>query len=223
MTKRLLSLALIAMMLVMFIPSAQASWTMYVSPAQGSTVNLREAPSTESRLLIQVPYGPPVTVVYVSNGWAYIDYNVGSIGYGYIMVKYLTNDYVAPGPNNQKKSSGSSSQKSGGQTSSSDLAVHYQNMNEQFRSFRLVDRPFTVYGKPERATGWVNLRYAPDDKAELIRRVRQNEQLTVIGATSPLVSGGRPGYRHRRLHQPFLRVHQPELMCPSEYTGGNRS
>ena len=185
MTKRLLSLALIAMMLVMFIPSAQASWTMYVSPAQGTTVNLREAPSTESRLLIQVPYGTPVTVVYVSNGWAYIDYNVGSIGYGYMMVKYLTNDYVAPGPNNQKKKSSSTpSQKSSGSTSSSDLAVHYQNMNEQFRSFRLVQNHFTVYGNPERASGWSNLRYAPNEKATLIRQVRRNDMLTVIGETA---------------------------------------
>ncbi len=185
MTKRLLSLALIAMMLVMFIPAAQASWTMFVSPSSGSTVNLREAPSTDSKLLVQVPYGTPVTVVYVSNGWAYIDYNIGSIGYGYMMVKYLSNNYIAPGPANMKKTNNTSSQQqsSSQKTGNGDLAVHYQNMNEQFRSFRLVLNHFTVYGKPERASGWSNLRFAPNEKATLIRQVRRNDMLTVIGET----------------------------------------
>jgi len=185
MTKRLLSLALIVMMLVMFIPAAQENWTMYVSPASGTTVNLREAPSTDSRVLFQVPYGTPVTVVYVTNGWAYIDYNIGSIGYGYMMVKYLTNDYVAPGPNNMKRvnNTSSSQQNNGQKTGNSDLAIHYQNMNEQFRSFRLVQNHFTVYGKPERASGWSNLRFAPNEKATLIRQVRRNDMLTVIGET----------------------------------------
>ena len=181
MIKKLLSLALIAMMLVMFIPSAHASWTMYVSPATGSTVNLREAPSTDSTLLLKVPYGTAVTVVYISNGWAYIDWNIGSIGYGYMMVKYLTYDYVAPGPNNVKKDTNNNNNKQS--SGSSDLAVHYQNMNEQFRSFRKVTNHYIMYGKPERATGWVNLRYAPNEKATLIRQVRRNEMLTVIGET----------------------------------------
>ena len=186
MTKKLLSLALIAMMLTMFIPAAQASWTMYVSPSSGSTVNLREAPSTDSRLLFQVPYGTPVTVVYVTNGWAYIDYNIGSIGYGYMMVKYLSNNYIAPGPANMKKTNNNSSQQQqqqSNQNTNNDLAIHYQNMNEQFRSFRLVQNHFTVYGKPERASGWSNLRYAPNEKATLIRQVRRNDMLTVIGET----------------------------------------
>ena len=180
MTKRILSMALIAVMLLMFIPSAQASWTMYVSPASGSTVNLREAPSTDSKLLLQVEYGTALRVEYVSNGWACIDWNVGSIGYGFMMVKYLTNEYRAPGPNNQKKTSNPTPKP---QLDKDNLAVHYQNMNEQFRSFRKVTNHYIVYGKPERATGWVNLRYAPNEKATLIRQVRRNEILTVIGET----------------------------------------
>ena len=56
-------------------------------------------------------------------------------------------------------------------------------MNGQFRTFRLVSQPYTVYGKPERVSGWSNLRYAPNEKATLIRQVRLNEALTVIGET----------------------------------------
>ncbi len=193
MKKRMLILALIAAMTMTLIPSAQASWIMYVSPAAGTTVNLRSTPSTSgNNFITKIPYGTALTVEYVSNGWACIDYGVGGYDEGYMMVKYLTYDYVPPTAANMKvKTTNSDVTGRSGQTNSqsqrsgsNDMAVHFENMNEQFRSFRLVDRPFTVYGKPERATGWVNLRYAPDDKAELIRRVRQNEQLTVIGATS---------------------------------------
>jgi len=191
MTKRILTLTLIAAMTMMLIPSAQASWTMYVSPAAGTTVNLRSSPDVSANNLItQIPYGTALTVEYVSNGWACIDYGIGEYDEGYMMVKYLTYDYVAPTAANMKRkttnsdTAGRSSQGSSQKSSSEDLAVHFKNMNEQFRTFRIVSKPFTVYGKPQRATGWVNLRYAPDDKAELIRRVRQNEQLTVIGSTS---------------------------------------
>ena len=193
MIKRILTLTLIAVMTVMLIPSAQASWTMYVSPAAGTTVNLRSTPQTKSNNLItKVPYGTALTVKYVSNGWACIDYNVGEHSEGFMMVKYLTNEYVAPTAANMKKkttntdtagnknTNNNNSQKS----TPADLADHFTSMNAQFRSFRKVDKPYLVYGKPSRATGWVNLRYAPDEKAEQIRKVRQNDHLTVIGETS---------------------------------------
>ena len=190
--KRILTLALIAVMAVMLIPSAHASWTMYVSPAAGTTVNLRAKPSVSSTLIMQVPYGSALTVKYVSNGWACIDWGVGAYDEGFMMVKYLTDEYVAPSAANMKPkttntdtdSRSSRSGQSGQQSASRDLTAHFQNMNEQFRTFRRVGQPFIVYCRPERATGWVNFRYAPDEQAELVRQVRQNEMLTVIGETA---------------------------------------
>jgi uncharacterized protein YgiM (DUF1202 family) len=106
-----------------------------------------------------------------------------------MMVKYLTYEYVAPTaanrrPNNNNPDTANPKPASNSGSGSGDLAKRYANMNEQFRSFRKVAQPFTVYVKPERATGWVNFRYAPDEKAELVRQVRLNEQFTVIGETS---------------------------------------
>lgn len=186
MTKRILSLALLAVMALTLVPAAQAEWIMYVSPASGTTVNLRTTPEVnKNNLIAQVPYGTPLTVKYITNGWACIDYNVGPYGEGFMMVKYLTYDYKAPTAANQKRKTSNNTNTNTGSTqqSSSDLAVHYGNMNEQFRSFRLVAKPFIVYGKPERVSGYSNMRYAPNEKATLVRRIRQNEMLTVIGET----------------------------------------
>ena len=194
MKKRILSLALIAVLAMMLIPSAHASWTMYVSPAKGTTVNLRSTPEIvkgDKNVITKIPYGTGLTVKYISNGWACIEYGIGAYEEAYMMVKYLSYEYVEPsaanmrvnGTNadtaNPKPASGSSSSSGSG-----DAATRFAKMNEQFRSFRKVTRSFTVYVKPERATGWVNFRYAPDEKAELIRQVRLNEQLVVLGETS---------------------------------------
>lgn len=186
MKKRILALALIAVMTMMFIPSAHASWTMYVCPASGTTVNLRstmDASRNAKNLITKIPYGTPLTVLYISDGWACIEYDVGAYQEAYMMVKYLSYEYIPPTAANMKKSgsnTGSTSQQPSG---SNDLATQFSNMNKQFRTFRKVDRHFIVYGRPQRATGWVNFRYAPNEKAELIRQVRKNEILTVIGET----------------------------------------
>ena len=194
MKKRILSLALIAVLALLLIPSAHASWTMYVSPAKGTTVNLRSTPQIvkgDKNLITKIAYGSPVTVKYISNGWACIDYGVGSHDEGFMMAKYLTYDYVPPTAANMrvngKNADTSGSKPASSSTSgsgSADLGTRFSRMNEQFRTFRRVSNSFIVYVRPERATGWVNFRYAPDEKAELIRQVRLNEQLLVIGETS---------------------------------------
>ena len=195
MKKRILSLALITVLAMMLIPCAQASWTMYVSPAKGTTVNLRSTPAIvkgDKNVITKIPYGTALTVKYVSNGWACIDYGVGSYDEAYMMVKYLTYDYVPPTAANKRVNTNNAdtnpkpatSSNSGSNSGSKDLTTHFKNMNEQFRSFRRVASSFTIYVKPERATGWVNFRYAPDEKAELVRQMRLNEQLIVIGETA---------------------------------------
>lgn len=183
MTKRIISLALLAVMALALIPAAQAAdRIMYVSPAKGTTVNLRSTPeikSNNSNLICEIPYGTALTVKYISNGWACIDYGVGRYDEAYMMAKYLTNYYVAPSAANTKRTAN----KDVAAVEDSALADHYKKMNGQFRTFRLVSQPYTVYGKPERVSGWSNLRYAPNEKATLVRQVRLNEALTVIGET----------------------------------------
>ena len=181
MMKRILVLALVAVLVMAAVPAAHAEWTMYVSPASGTTVNLRTTPEiNDHNLITAVPYGTPLTVKYISGGWACIAYDVGAYSDGYMMVKYLSYEYIPPTAANQKKKTDNTDTQ---QQAAADLAAHYNAMNDQFRTFRLVAHPFMVYGRPERATGWSNLRYAPNEKAALIRQVRMNEMLTVIGET----------------------------------------
>ncbi len=181
MTRRILSLMLAASLLLMLMPAAFADTVMYVSPAKGTTVNLRSTPEVrDGNLIVQVPYGTALTVKYVTNGWAVIDYRQGKYTEAYMMVKYLTNTYVPPTANNTSRNTTNTDQVN---AANEELASQYKNMNAQFKSFRLVGKAFTVYGKPSRASGWSNLRFAPNEKAQLIRQVRMNDPLTVIGET----------------------------------------
>jgi SH3-like domain-containing protein len=64
-----------------------------------------------------------------------------------------------------------------------DLAKAFSAMNDEFRTGKLVANPFTVYARPSRASGWVNLRWAPSTEAERIATCSQGKALTVIGET----------------------------------------
>ena len=90
--------------------------------------------------------------------------------------------------------SGSKASASGGKASASgskapaaggtaDLSRAFSAMNDEFRTGRLVTDPFTVYARPSRASGWVNLRWAPSTEAERIATCPQGKALTVIGET----------------------------------------
>ena len=70
---------------------------------------------------------------------------------------------------------------SGGTATAVDLAKAFSTMNDEFRTGKLVANPFTVYARPSRASGWVNLRWAPSMEAERIATCPQGKQLTVIG------------------------------------------
>ena len=181
MTKRVLSLVLAAVMALMLMPAVHADTVMYVSPATGTTVNLRSTPEIRNdNLIAQIPYGTALTVKYVTNGWAVIDYRQGRYNEAYMMVKYMTNNYVPPTANNASRNGTNTDEVN---AANEELANQYRAMNTQFKSFRLVSKSFTVYGKPSRASGWSNLRFAPNEKAQLIRQVRMNDPLTVIGET----------------------------------------
>ena len=72
---------------------------------------------------------------------------------------------------------------SGGTAATADLAKAFSTMNDEFRTGKLVANPFTVYARPSRASGWVNLRWAPSTEAERIATCPQGKALTVIGET----------------------------------------
>ena len=57
------------------------------------------------------------------------------------------------------------------------------SMNAEFRTAVKV-APFTVIARPSRASGWVNLRWAPTTEAERIATCPQGKELTVLAQTN---------------------------------------
>ena len=57
------------------------------------------------------------------------------------------------------------------------------SMENEFRTYRVVS-PYTVLAKPVRASGWVNLRFAPSTEFGHAENLYANTQLTVIAETA---------------------------------------
>ena len=71
MTKRLISMALIAMMMAMLIPTLASAEDriMYVYTDNGKSLNVRSAPNTGDNIIGSLKYGEKVDVISISNGW----------------------------------------------------------------------------------------------------------------------------------------------------------
>ena len=185
MKKQIISLLLIAVMAAMFLPTvafADYYGTQWVYTDNGKSLNVRSTPSTGNNIIGSLKYGAEVTVVEIySNGWAQILWeqnSYGEFGVAYVQRRFLVNHKPTsqPAQSNAAPSSGSS-------TSATDYAKAFSMMNDEFKAGKLVANPFTVYARPSRASGWVNLRWAPSTEAERIATCPQGKALTVIGET----------------------------------------
>jgi len=175
MKNRLLSLALIAMMLAMFIPVSMASaeWTMYVYTDNGKSLNVRNDPVVGNNVIGSIKYGDAVSVrMTMANGWTVIDWAGGDGFVGYVQSRFLINYKPAPKP-----ASSSSGTKTN--TGSKSPAQAISGMNAEFKTAVKVS-PYTVIARPARASGWVNLRWAPTTEAERITTCTQGKELTVL-------------------------------------------
>ena len=185
MKKQIISLLLIAVMAAMFLPTvafADYYGTQWVYTDNGKSLNVRSTPSTGNNIIGSLKYGAEVTVVEMySNGWAQILWEqnaYGEFGVAYVQRRFLVNHK----PTSQPAQS-STAPASGGTAAAVDLAKAFSTMNDEFRTGKLVAKPFIVYARPSRASGWVNLRWAPSMEAERIATCPQGKQLTVIGET----------------------------------------
>ena len=98
MTKRLISLALIAVMAAMFLPALAVAEdkTMYVYTDNGKSLNVRSAPNTGDNLIGSLKYGEKVDVISISNGWAKIWWEqsyYGEFGYYFVSGVYPGNAF----------------------------------------------------------------------------------------------------------------------------------
>lgn len=56
-------------------------------------------------------------------------------------------------------------------------------LNREFKTIQAVD-PFTIIAKPVRTSGFVNLRWAPHEEAEIAGIAYYGHQLTVLSSTA---------------------------------------
>ena len=169
MKKKILCAALLALMMsALFVSAALASESWYVYIDNGKTLNVRETPN--GRIVGRLDYGAEVSVLnYARSGWSLIWYNNNDPrnlydGQAYVdsrfLVKYPPAPYSptpAPAP-----------------------ATGIEALNAEFRTAVPVAVPYTVAARPSRATGWVNLRWAPSTDAERIDICRQGKILIVL-------------------------------------------
>ena len=163
MFKKLLSLGLVLMTLLgLMIPmmsSASAEEpavisTMVVKCSNGGKLNVRETPSTDSKILARIANKKKVEVLDVAApaGWAYV-HEVGKNTTGYVMTKFLA----------QSKS------------------AKYQ-VTEPENDFIALSAPYTVTAKALNAKtkNSVGLRVSPNKSASMMRRLKAGDKLQVI-------------------------------------------
>ena len=165
--RAVLFLLALVMLTVTLAPCAMAEQTVkYVYCRNGKPLNVRAYPDVNSKFLGTIANGTRVTIEGYTNNytWATLIYK-GQIAY--VMTQYLV-DYNPYDP--------SPAPTPGGDTNIVNA------MENEFKTYRVVS-PYTVLAKPDRATGWVNLRYVPSTEFGHAENLYANTQLTVIAET----------------------------------------
>lgn len=166
MKKRLISLSIVVMLLVVALTPLMASaagmtWRAYVKTGNGKSLNLRTGPSTDASIQKNIPYAAEVTILDLYNdSWAQVHYN----GYeGFVMRRYLSYDKPT-----SKPSPSPTSKPSGGGTSISHL----------FDGFQMTS--YYVAVRPSTPSGFVHMRWAPSKEATIIRDYHSGDSLEVL-------------------------------------------
>ena len=150
------------------IPAASAASPYYIKTSSGKSVILREEPTTDSRALLQIPYGDEFWVSeFLGNGWAYGHWGGA---FGYVASRFLVT--TKPGP---YKPSGSS-------TSTSSKQSTDQQLDNELKTQRDVD-PFTIEVRASRVSGSVNFRVGPSVSSTRITSLRDGKELVCTGET----------------------------------------
>ena len=170
--KRFGSMMLVALtlMLAAFVPAAMAgeegpnahAGYYYVKTGNGKGLNVRDNPN--GKVVGSLKYGTRVYVdAFSDSEWALItcryDNGHGKGDYAaYVSTRFLVrND---PGKYQGASSSGSAADVS--------------------RTAMQVPSPYTVTARPDRASGWVNLRKAPSTDAKVLAKCYMGKTLTVL-------------------------------------------
>ena len=149
-------------------PMASAGY-YYVYTENGKGLNVRESPGGAQ--VGSLKYGTRIYCYYNENGWALIDYTYDKPGYGkgtyacFVSSRYLRKNKPGPRPS--------------ATTAPAATGTGLDDINAEFASAVRVT-PYVVTVRPTRASGWVNLRWAPSKEAALMATYRADDQLLVI-------------------------------------------
>lgn len=150
--------------------------TMYVYTENGKSLNVRSTPYVGNNIIGYAPYRSSVQVIrFLDNGWACIAWYGGE---AYVQSRFL--QWYQPDPYTPVTPTATPAPTATAEpyTATDTLAV----LNAEFRTAKLVT-PFSVTVRPSRASGWVNMRWAPSKDVEAIAQYRSGVKLTVIAET----------------------------------------
>jgi len=139
--------------------------TYYVVTADRGPLNVRSSPIAPANNIIgSLQYGAAVSVISFTQdrNWAIIAYGRQN---AYVMTRYL--NLTAPVRKVEPVEK---------------VGETVEDINRIFRAMRPAD--YDVVTRPSRASGWVNLRWAPSLEAEIIQRCYDGYALHVIQSSS---------------------------------------
>lgn len=175
MSKKLMTLAVaLVMMIGMAVPAVSHAWYyMYVYTENGKSLNVRSEPRVGDNVLWTLPFGEKVGVDYnLGNGWTAL-MAAGAYDTVYVQTRFLVSEQPTRRPTPQPTAKPAPS------TNPATNAATAAELNRIFRTYKKVV-PYNVIVRPVRASGWVNLRFAPSKETEVMATYKANEQVTVL-------------------------------------------
>ena len=206
MTKRVLTLALaLALCCLCAAPVLAESGVteMYVYTDNQKGLNVRSTPYVGDNIIGLAPFGTRINVLrFLDNGWACIRWNGSE---AYVQSRFLQGNYpsvVTPVPatptpvptavptrvptaapyNNNGYNYNNNNYNYNNNGSPTGYTETMATLNAEFRTARTVT-PFVIVVRPARASGWVNVRWAPSKDAEILGMYRSGARLTVLAET----------------------------------------
>lgn len=201
--KKLLSLALAALLLLSLAVSASAKTlfndTMYVYTENGKSLNVRSTPEKGDNIIGSLKYGAKVKVTEFQGDWACIQYTPDLIAY--VQSRYL--QWYKPDPKPAPRP-----------TEKPEPDDEEKKKEAELRSETEIE-PVTLQAKATRASGWVNMRLEPSKAtrrieacADGIELIADAETTNWYHVTDPAT--GNSGYVHKN-YVKAVPVQKPEI------------
>ena len=196
MNKRVLALVLAMALLFLCAVPVLADTAMYVYTDNQKGLNVRSTPYVGDNIIALAPFGTRINVVrFLDNGWACILWNGSE---AYVQSRFLQWDSpstVTAAPATPVTTAVPTNTPAPYNYGYNNNNYNYNNynysnaytdtlatLNAEFRTARMVT-PFVVVVRPSRASGWVNMRWAPSKDTEVMATYRSGARLTVLAET----------------------------------------